>query len=82
MNEMTTIGLDVAKHTFQVVGCDRHGHEVKRKGLGRGQMIAYFANLPACVVGMEACASTPCLARAVQGVGHAVRLLPPQHVKA
>ena len=57
MNEVTTIGLDVAKHTFQVVGCDRHGHEVRRKGLRRGQVRAYFATLPACVVGIEACAS-------------------------
>lgn len=38
MNALTTIGLDVAKHTFQVVGCDERGHEVRRKGLRRGQV--------------------------------------------
>ncbi len=52
MNELTTIGLEVAKHTFQVVGCDRQGHEVRRKVLRRGQVRADLANLPACVVGL------------------------------
>ena len=82
MRELTTIGLDVAKHTFQVVGCDPHGHEVRRKVLRRGQVLAYFANLPACVVGIEACASAHFWARALQQLGHEVRLIPPQHVKA
>ena len=82
MKELTTIGLDVAKHTFQVVGCDRHGHEVSRKVLRRGQVRVYFANLLACVVGLEACASAHFWARALQELGHEVRVLPPQHVKA
>ena len=82
MKELTTIGLDVAKHTFQVVGCDRHGYEVRRKVLRRGQVRAYFATLPACVVGIEACASAHFWARALQGLGHEVRLIRPQHVKA
>ena len=82
MNKLTTIGLDVAKHTFQVVGCDRHGHEVSRKVLRRGQVLAYFANLPACAVGIEACASAHFWARELHKLGHEVRLIPPQHVKA
>ena len=82
MNELTTIGLDVAKHTFQVVGCDRHGHEVRRKVLRRGQVKTYFANLPACVVGIEAGASAHFWARELHKLGHEVRLLPAQHVKA
>ena len=82
MKEVTTIGLDVAKHIFQVVGCDRQGQVVSRKVLRRGQVQPYFANLPACVVGIEACASAHFWARAVQGLGHEVRLIPPQHVKA
>ena len=57
MKEVTTIGLDVAKHTFQMVGCDDPEHEVRRKVLRRGQVKPYFANLPACVVEIEACAS-------------------------
>ena len=47
MNEITTIGLDLAKHTFHVVGSDRHGKVLKRKVLRRGQVRTYFANLPA-----------------------------------
>ena len=57
MKELTTLGLDVAKHTFQVMGCDRQGQVVKRKVLRRGHVRAYFANPPACVVEIEACAS-------------------------
>ena len=82
MNALTTIGLDVAKHTFQVVGCDRQGQVVTQKVLRRGQVTPYFANLPACVVGLEACASAHFWARELHKLGHEVRLLPPQHVKA
>ena len=46
MSEITTIGLDLAKHTFHVVGCDRHGKVLKRKVLRRGQVRTYFANVP------------------------------------
>ena len=45
MTEITTIGLDLAKHTFHVVGCNRHGKEVKRRMLKRAQVMGYFANL-------------------------------------
>ena len=82
MNEITTIGLDLAKHVFHVVGCDRHGKMVKRKVLRRGQVRTYFANLPACVVGMEGCASAHYWARELGELGHEVRLVPAQHVKA
>ena len=82
MNEITTIGLDLAKHEFHVVGCDRHGKMVKRKVLRRGQVRTYFANLPACVVGMEGCASAHYWARERGELGHEVRLVPAQHVKA
>ena len=82
MNEITTMGLDLAKNVFHVVGCNARGKEVKRKMLRRGQMMAYFANVPACVVGMEACASAHHWGRRLQELGHEVRLIPPQHVKA
>ena len=82
MNEITTIGLDLAKNVFHVVGCDRHGKVVKRKVLRRRQVRAYFANVPACVVGMEACASAHYWARELRELGHEVRLIPAQHVKA
>ena len=82
MGEITTIGLDLAKRTFHVVGCNAEGKEVKRKVLKRTKVQAYFANLPACVVGMEACASAHFWGRTLQELGHEVRLIPPQHVKA
>ena len=82
MSEITTIGLDLAKHTFHVVGCDRHGKVLKRKVLRRGQVRTYFANVPACVVGMEGCASAHYWARELGELGHEVRLVPAQHVKA
>ena len=46
MNEIATVGLDLAKNTFHVIGCNVHGKEVKRKMLRRSQVMAYFANLP------------------------------------
>ena len=82
VNEITTMGLDLAKNVFHLVGCDARGKEVKRKMLRRGQVMAYFANVPACVVGMEACASAHHWARRLRELGHEVRLIPPQHVKA
>ena len=82
VNEITTIGLDLAKNVFHVVGCDRHGKMVKRKMLRRGQVRGYFANVAACVVGMEACASAHYWARELRGLGHEVRLIAAQHVRA
>ena len=77
MGEITTVGLDLAKRVFHLIGCDAHGKEVKR-----GQVMAYFANLPPCLIGMEACASAHYWARRLGELGHEVRLIPPQHVKA
>ena len=82
VNEITTRGLDLAKRTFHVVGCDRRGKVLTRKVLRRGQVRAYFANTPGCVVGMEACASAHYWARELRALGHEVRLIPAQHVKA
>ena len=82
MSEITTIGLDLAKQVFHVVGCDVRGKQVMRKRLRRGQMHGYFANVPACTVAMEGCASAHYWGRQLQGLGHRVRLIPAQHVKA
>jgi transposase len=82
MGEITTVGLDLAKNTFHVVGCTVHGKEVMRKMLRRGQVRAYFANLPPCLIGMEACSSAHFWARGFEELGHEVRLIAPQHVKA
>src|SRR5215831_17479533 len=58
MSEITTIGLDLAKHVFQVHGIDAQGKTVLRKRLRRGQVSAFFSRIPRCVVGLEACART------------------------
>ncbi len=54
MSELTTIGLDLAKHVFQVHGIDAQGTTVLRKRLRRGQVLAFFSRIPRCVVGLEA----------------------------
>jgi transposase len=76
MSEVTTIGLDLAKHVFQVHGVDASGAVVLRK------VVAFFAGLPHCLVGLEACATAHHWARELQAVGHEVRLMPAQYVKA
>lgn len=82
MSESTTVGLDLAKNVFHVVCCDRHGKEVGRKTLRRGQVLAWFANLPACLIGLEACGGAHYWARQLHALGHEVRLIPAQYVKA
>jgi transposase len=78
---VTTVGIDLAKNTFQVHGVNAHGKTVLKKALKRDQMAAFFANLPPCLIGMEACASAHHWARKLQTFGHTVRLMPPQFVK-
>ena len=82
MNEITTIGLDLAKHVFQVHGIDAQGTTVVRKRLRRGQVLAFFSRIPRCVVGLEACATAHYWARELRALGHEVRLMPAQYVKA
>lgn len=80
--QITTIGLDLAKHVFHIVGLNQAGKMVMRKKLKRSQMLAYFANLPVCIVAMEACASAHYWARELAKSGHTIKLLPPRSVKA
>jgi transposase len=79
--QVTTIGLDIAKNVFQVHGVDQHGVVVLRKRLSRGKVLAYFANLPRCVIGLEACGGAHYWARDLAKLGHEVRLMPPQYVR-
>jgi transposase len=81
-SEITTIGLDLAKHVFQVHGIDAQGTTVLRKRLRRGQVLAFFSRIPRCVVGLEACATAHFWARKLGALGHEVRLMPAQYVKA
>lgn len=79
--QATTIGIDLAKHVFQLHGVDQHGKTVLTRKLKRDQMSSFFANLPSCLIGMEACASAHFWAKKLQGLGHTVKLMAPQFVK-
>ena len=79
--QVITIGLDLAKQVFQVHGVDASGAVVVRKRLRRGSVLAFFAGLSPCLVGMEACASAHYWAREIATLGHTVRLMPPRYVK-
>src|SRR6266700_8442919 len=79
--KITTIGLDLAKSVFQVHGVDATGQVVVRKSLRRAQMVPFFARLPSCLVGMEACGTSHYWARELLALGHDVRLMPPAYVK-
>ena len=80
--QITTIGLDLAKHWFQVHGVDANGQVVVRRRLWRSGVIAYFRSLEPCLVGMEACATAHHWARELTALGHRVKLMPPAYVKA
>jgi transposase len=81
MAAITTIGLDLAKNWFQVHGADTHGRPVLRKKLARAKLLEFFASLPPCLIGMEACGSAHHWARELGKLGHEVRLMPPQYVR-
>jgi len=78
---ITTVGIDLAKNVFQVHAVDARGKVVLRKQLRRAQVAVFFANLPPCLIGMEACASAHHWGRTLQRYGHTVRLMASQFVK-
>jgi transposase len=77
-----TIGLDLAKNIFHVVGFDHRGKQLFRKQLRRKQVTNWFAQQPVSLVGIEACSGSHYWARILMELGHEVRLIAPQHVKA
>ena len=81
MTTLTIIGLDIAKSSFQIHGVAACGRTTLRKKLGRGKVLEFFANLPGCLIGMEACGGAHYWARELTKLGHEVRLMPPQYVK-
>jgi len=82
MGNTITIGVDLAKSVFQVHGVDAEGSIVVRRQLRRRQVVPFFEKLSPCLVGMEACATSHHWARAIEQLGHRVRLMPPRYVKA
>jgi len=78
---ITTVGIDLAKNVFQVHGVDGRGKAGMKKQLKRAQVLPFFANLPPCLIGMEACGSAHYWARKLEQLGHTVKLMAPQFVK-
>ncbi len=82
MGEITLIAIDLAKQVFQLHGVDERGAVRLQRRLSRAQFLPTLAQIPACTVAMEACASAHHWGRGLRELGHRVRLIPPQHVKA
>src|ERR1700731_2431119 len=81
LSSVTIVGLDIAKNVFQVHGVDAGGTSVVAKAVRRGQLLSFFASLPQCLVGIEACSSAHHWARSLIALGHQVKLIPPAYVK-
>ena len=75
------IGLDTAKHVFQLHGVDEREQPVLRRRLGRKEVERFFTKLAPTRIGLEACGAAHYWARVLRGLGHAVVLLPPQYIK-
>ena len=82
MGEVIRVGLDTSKHVFQVHGVDGSECVVVRRQLSRGQVEKFFASLAPALIGLEACGASHHWARVLSALGHEVRLVPPQYVKA
>lgn len=81
MPEVSVVGVDLAKHVFQIHAVDGSGRPVVRRQLRRDQFLAFFEGRPGCLIGMEACAGAHHWGRQLQEMGHEVRLMPPSYVK-
>ena len=81
MNEVISIGVDLAKNVFQVHGVDVEGNVVIRRQLRRSRVLPFFKKQPPCLVGMEACATSHQWAREIEALEHRVRLMPPRYVR-
>jgi transposase len=80
-NTIAVIGIDIGKNSFHVVGHDKRGSIVLRQKWSRGQIEARLANLPPCLVGMEACVGAHHLSRRLKALGHDARLMPAKYVR-
>jgi transposase len=78
---IAVVGIDIGKNSFHVVGLDQRGAIVLRQKWSRGQVEARFANIPACLIGMEACVGAHHLSRKLNELGHDARLMPAKYVR-
>ncbi len=81
MEEVSIIGIDLAKNSFQVHGARADGSVAYRKKLSRGKLLSFLASQPSCTVAMESCGSSHYWGREIMTIGHEVRLVPPIYVK-
>jgi Transposase len=81
LSSVTTIGLDLAKHIFQIHGVDVCGRMIVSKALRRKDVLVFFAQVPPCLVGLQACGSAHHWARELIKLGHDVRIMPAAYVK-
>jgi transposase len=78
---IAVIGIDIGKNSFHVIGLDQRGAIVLRQKWSRGQVESRFANMPPCLIGMEACVGAHHLSRKLKGLGHDARLMPAKYVR-
>ena len=78
---VSTIGIDIGKNIFHLIGLDQRGHIVLQLKTSRGQLDRRLANVPRCLIGMEACSGAHHIGRRLEALGHDVRLIPAQYVK-
>jgi transposase len=81
LEAVATIGIDIGKNTFHLVGLDRNGAIVLRQKLSRRQVEARLANMPPCLIGMEPCVGAHHLSRQLKAYGHDARLMPARYVR-
>ena len=81
LSVVTSVGLDLAKHVFQVHAVAADGRIIVAKALRRRDVVPFFAALPPCLVGMEASGSAHHWGRELAALGHEVKLIPPAYVK-
>jgi transposase len=79
--DITTIGIDIGKNTFHLIGLDRRGAIALQLKVSRAQLERRLANVPPCLIGMEACSGAHHIGRQLEALGHDVRLIPAQYVK-
>ena len=80
-DRIATIGMDLGKRSFHLIGMDARGKVIMRQQLSRGRFERHMANLQPCLVGVEACAGAHHIGRQLSAFGHNVRLIPAQYVK-
>jgi len=80
--QIAVIGIDIGKNSFHIVGLDKRGAIILRQKWSRSQVEARFANMPPCMIGMEACVGAHHLSRKLKCFGHDARLMPAKYVRA